>query len=634
MTKLDNTKLSERLSDYINSETPGYAFLIEGPWGSGKTHFVDRNTVRFEGELSSAKSKLLDKTRKKTSTEKTVESKNLQKALYVTLNGCGSADDVLTRMFKARYPVADKGGIGDLGLQALQNLGGVDARVYAVKPKGLYIIDDLERCEIPVRETLGIVNDLVEHQGCRVILLSNPDQLRKKAKKIWANEKEKLIGLRFNYVAEADEAYIAFVGGITEKIISEFLLDASTKARLLRIFGAVGRNNLRALKRTIDLIGRVLEVIDVKYRENTEAIQDMVAQLFSYTVAIRSGALSDADIETFRNGDRHYIYTRGDNGSVRTFYSLLEFENLHAKSYFPPKDFHQLLRFDTINASGINNFLNSHASFTPPEERPAWQTVWWGTRATDQAFNVAFQRMKEQWNARSFTEPGEILHVAMLRFRLASDGLLDMSLDQLEASVDEYIRDVGAEGAFVLDQPLENVMTREVFQTYGLAVTGERSRTLFDIVAPELYNRTREKIMSGLRFAEQLAAADWGDKVIAALLESEDAFRDMASFNPRGAGGRFCSYPILEARHAAPLLTGIEGLDENDILDRLGVLANRYDNGHLRRHEQWNKEEEFLVSLRDGLQANTEKTSGITSLRWSHGTAFFTRIIDDINDVV
>ena len=137
-----------------------------------------------------------------------------------------------------------------------------------------------------------------------------------------------------------------------------------------------------------------------------------------------------------------------------------------------------------------------------------------------------------------------------------------------------------------------------------------------------------------MRFAEQLAAEDWGDKVITALLESEDAFRDMAIFNTRGGGGRFCSYPILEARHAAPLLTGIEGLEENDILDRLGVLANRYDNGHLRRHERWNKEEEFLVALRDGLQANAEKTSGITSLRWSHGTAFFTRIIDDIYDVV
>jgi hypothetical protein len=72
----------------------------------------------------------------------------------------------------------------------------------------LIIFDDLERCSISIPDTLGYINQFVEHKDCKVIILANEDELLKFGAKTindvdpekvpevraYRNIKEKLIG--------------------------------------------------------------------------------------------------------------------------------------------------------------------------------------------------------------------------------------------------------------------------------------------------------------------------------------------------------------------------------------------------------------------------------------------------------
>lgn len=134
-----NSHLQEYLQYYLSVKEPGYAVLVTGPWGTGKTYQV-RRAVQEDCSL------------------------------YISLYGVPSVDQLHTEVVAAAYPNVQRaskaaelvkgfGGVGALAGGAA-NLLGTYLRKEIETEKTL-IFDDLERSRIPLEDLLGAINSYV-----------------------------------------------------------------------------------------------------------------------------------------------------------------------------------------------------------------------------------------------------------------------------------------------------------------------------------------------------------------------------------------------------------------------------------------------------------------------------------------
>lgn len=169
----ENEHIKEFLRDYAKLNSPEYAVLIRGEWGAGKTWFVK--------EVFN-----LDNKDKKT--------------LYVSVNGMSSIKDIENDFLTQLHPLLNHKNMRRAGrflagtLKAtlkidLNNDGVSDGTANINLPNeklleslnlsddALLIFDDLERCSIPIPNLLGYINQFVEHEGLKVILIANEEEI-------------------------------------------------------------------------------------------------------------------------------------------------------------------------------------------------------------------------------------------------------------------------------------------------------------------------------------------------------------------------------------------------------------------------------------------------------------------------
>lgn len=207
-------KLTDYLLEYIRDDRH-YAVAIEGPWGSGKTRYVE----------TSLKPSLKE------------EGFNL---VRVSMFGIANPNDLFERMLSAKARIsqaesdskATKRG-KSLASVATSVLGGISAKKlgeygvsyqasakvitdFVCNEKDVIVLDDAERngCEGEVEQKLlfGAINDLVENRGLKVIFVTNEvnaiaDEIREKLIwKAWKFEPdfEKLITNQFGDISLCD----------------------------------------------------------------------------------------------------------------------------------------------------------------------------------------------------------------------------------------------------------------------------------------------------------------------------------------------------------------------------------------------------------------------------------------------
>ena len=90
------------------------------------------------------------------------------------------------------------------------SLGIIKKSLSSLNAKGkILIFDDLERCSIDKVDLLGYINNFVEHQSYKVILIANEEELEKTEK--YTLIKEKLIGKTFDLKPSSNLAYDSFL---------------------------------------------------------------------------------------------------------------------------------------------------------------------------------------------------------------------------------------------------------------------------------------------------------------------------------------------------------------------------------------------------------------------------------------
>lgn len=176
-------QIKEEVLRYLKDESYQYAILIDGEWGSGKTYFVNNILIK---EI-------------KKQEEKTEKPRSVK---YISLYGCRRIEDIQENIAwsfaeNARKKIVDKmkwrktgNKISGNVILSSQKIGNIimkkflpDDSLYKISSDWLnlgayiFVFDDLERCDCPINEVFGFINELVEHENTKVILVANEKEL-------------------------------------------------------------------------------------------------------------------------------------------------------------------------------------------------------------------------------------------------------------------------------------------------------------------------------------------------------------------------------------------------------------------------------------------------------------------------
>ena len=341
-------ELVESILDYIRADYTDYAIMINGEWGSGKTYFWN-NKIR-----------------------KKIDSMQLNgkqyTTIYMSLYGISNLEEISKKIFIETTQLMDKNlrrymdqngqttipEYAKTGID-MANLFGIannDDKInygefFATDDKVL-CFDDLERANVDVIDILGYINNFVEHDHIKTIIICNEKELSTKLKsnnlemktfiatymldkqgellktdkpmvekirdKIEhvfdkANEyeriKEKLIGETFEYAPKFD--YI--INGLLMRYennedLIRFLRENTNI--IISTFNKSGTRNLRILKHALNDFQKIFEMVSKNYPNvSNRVMQTMLIFTIAISFEIKAGKITKDKFIDIRNNDEY-----------------------------------------------------------------------------------------------------------------------------------------------------------------------------------------------------------------------------------------------------------------------------------------------------------------------------------------
>ena len=326
-----NKHIEEFLNNYLNVEqSPDYAVLITGCWGSGKTYFIRQY---LGGDRKEIKDWLTDCVK--------------YTVVYVSLFGLKNRDEIdkkiqevfrpklgLRKLF--RYPnavslvgnlavVAVGAKIGAAAIAAGASAASVvlPAAIATGKAVGeslkffskgflkkiridrknykklVVVFDDVERADMPLPELLGYLNDYVEHLHVPCILLADKDRWEEAQKcqedkstlHHLSSTKEKVIGKEFQIQTTFDDVWNSWFNE-EHYILSEeiYLFLKNYRDSVASVFDASRIPNFRSLRHTLFDMQRFVKNIERRYLTKPEfnslLIADFIAHQYMYYLGL------------------------------------------------------------------------------------------------------------------------------------------------------------------------------------------------------------------------------------------------------------------------------------------------------------------------------------------------------------
>ena len=340
--------LVESILDYIRSDYTDYAIMINGEWGSGKTHFWN-NKIRKKIETMQLNGKRyttiymslygisnLEEISKKIFIETTqLMDKNLRK--FMNANG----QTTIPEYAKTGLDMANFFGV-------TQNGDKVDYADFFSTDDKVLCFDDLERANVDVIDILGYINNFVEHDHIKTIIICNEKELSTKLKssnleiktfiatylldrqgelnkadkpmveKIQdkiehvfdkANDyeriKEKLIGETFEYAPKFD--YI--INGILMRYENEpdlIRFYRENTRLIISTFERSGTRNLRILKHALNDFKKIFDMVNRSYPNTSHRImQTMLIFTIAISFEIKAGKVTKNKFMNIKDNEEY-----------------------------------------------------------------------------------------------------------------------------------------------------------------------------------------------------------------------------------------------------------------------------------------------------------------------------------------
>lgn len=343
MELLREEEILNCIEDYINNETYSNAILLDGEWGSGKTFFTKEKIIPM----------IKEKTNKKViyiSTYGLKEESDLNKKIYFEILNENIPSNEKIDIIKKGGQIILSGAKVVKDILSLPNISSENIATFINLFQNIenYVMffDDIERCQMPINEILGCINEFVEHKKVKVVIIANEKEIIKnnllnniedKYKvalskeinfeevdknaisniekyfydKIPKDENTKLtkkeIENRVDYLFGEDKKYkqirekligntICYNPNIEEIsmiLLKSYIKDEDILGRLLsktklisNIMKEYNHINIRTLKVTLEKYKQILQNIDIEKWKKEDKFIDTMTIIFEYTLYV------------------------------------------------------------------------------------------------------------------------------------------------------------------------------------------------------------------------------------------------------------------------------------------------------------------------------------------------------------
>ena len=340
--------LVESILDYIRSDYTDYAIMINGEWGSGKTYFWNHK-IRNKIE------------------NMTVNGKKLT-TIYMSLYGISNLEEISKKIFIETTQLMDKNlkrymdSNGQTFIPEYAKTGLDMANFFGVTQNGdkidyenffstddkVLCFDDLERANVDVIDILGYINNFVEHDHIKTIIICNEKELSTKLKssnlemktfiatylldkedKLLTTDKpmvekiedtienvfdkandyerikEKLIGETFEYAPE----FTYIINGLLIRYenngdLIRFLRENTNL--IVSTFIKSGTRNLRILKHALNDFKKVFDMVNKSYpNTNNRILQTMLIFTIAVSFEIKAGKVTKDKFVNIKDNEEY-----------------------------------------------------------------------------------------------------------------------------------------------------------------------------------------------------------------------------------------------------------------------------------------------------------------------------------------
>ncbi|MBO5478653.1 MAG: hypothetical protein J6A04_02935 [Clostridia bacterium] len=383
--------LVESILDYVRNDYTDYAIMINGEWGSGKTYFWNHKiknkieSMHINGKqyttiyMSLYGISNLEEISKKIFIETTqLMDKNLKR--YMEANG----QTTIPEYAKTGLDMANFFGVTKNGDQ-------IDYGEFFTTDDKVLCFDDLERANVDVIDILGYINNFVEHDHIKTIIICNEKELSTKLKsnnlemktfiatylldkegdlekasdkpmveKIQdkieyvfdkANDyeriKEKLIGETFEYAPE----FTYIINGLLMRYennedLIRFLRENT--GLIISTFNKSGTRNLRILKHALNDFRKIFDMVNKYYpNTNNRVLQTMLIFTIAVSFEIKAGKITKDKFVNIKDNEEYksiLVSSRVLLTDNRQFY-IKEFDNNY---YYNFKSEYRFIKFIEI----------------------------------------------------------------------------------------------------------------------------------------------------------------------------------------------------------------------------------------------------------------------------------------------
>lgn len=275
---LSNDGIIKVMLEYIEEDKYKSAILINGEWGSGKTFFITEKLSKVIKD----------------------RIKNDGKYIYVSLYGVENVEELSNKLYSeicsetlVKLSGVEKEKI-DTGIKWIPKLlyftkfipfiknynsikkimAPIIKEIAKIK-RCVVVFDDIERCKIDIYELFGYINELVEHNEVKAILVANEKKITDKENKYgeinkYDEIKEKLVGITIMYKPEFNLSYEHIIDTyLKEANLKEYLKNEKQKTLILKEFYEKEQYNLRTLIYLITMYKKIFSLLeDIKFDKN------------------------------------------------------------------------------------------------------------------------------------------------------------------------------------------------------------------------------------------------------------------------------------------------------------------------------------------------------------------------------
>lgn len=414
------------LDHYLEAETDtDYAFLLQGPWGVGKTHFI-KNYIKTRAAGKPAEVPLL----------------------YVSLHGITDISQVVDQIVFQLYPATDHAGVRFASFilrPALPAIAGPFSNVITkvtrqvseiaakVRKKAL-IFDDLERCSIPVADMLGFINDFVEHDQLKVVVIANEEQIPSDPKHPYKERREKVFGKTLRFNADTDAVLATLISNIRDEDTRAHV--EASHGELQAVLEASGKPNFRILRRVFSDYEHLLTTCDPRLNESSSASQKLLLVMTALGLEFYSGKLDEEKLRQFnplqaammraaargRQQEDSPPEPEGSTLCIRDRYTNVAWDNLTVSA----DALATLFSSGVVETSQINAQLGDDPAVVGDTEAPGWRRLWDWSRRSRADYEADRKVLLGELSECRYSHPGEIMHAygVMLELELYGESLL------------------------------------------------------------------------------------------------------------------------------------------------------------------------------------------------------------------